>query len=86
MVAANESHGDIGGLKLIDFGSIVDLPGDISLVDRFRHATAVQLLLSLLGRPLAIGRVVVEDSDLLVGPMIGQVVAGQDAVRIVTGS
>ena len=35
VVSANEHHGDIRRLKLIDFGSIVALPGDVSLVDRF---------------------------------------------------
>ena len=37
VVSANERHGDIGRLELIDFRPIVVLPGDVSLVDRFRQ-------------------------------------------------
>ena len=40
-VSANEHHGDIGRLKLIDFGPIVVLPGDVGLVDRFSQATTI---------------------------------------------
>ena len=80
VVSANEHHGDIGRLELIDFGSIVVLPREVSLVDRFSHATMVQLLLCQLGDTLPEGRVVVEDRDLLVGPMIGQVIAGHHSL------
>jgi transposase InsO family protein len=40
-------------------------------------------LLRLHSRPLPIGRIIVEDCDLLVGPVIGQVVADQGTVGIV---
>jgi hypothetical protein len=55
------------------------------LIHRFSQATTIQLLLCQLGDALPEGRVVVEDRDLLAGPMIGQVVAGHDADRIVAG-
>ena len=83
VVSANEHYSDVSGLKLIDFGPIVFLPRDVSLEDRFSQATTVELLLGLLGDTLPEDRVVVEDRDLLVGPMIRHVVGGHEAERIV---
>jgi hypothetical protein len=84
MIAANERHCDVSRLKLIELGSIVGLSGGISPVDRFRQAVAVQLLLHLLGDTPSKGRVVVEDRDLPVRPMVGQVIADHDTVGVVT--
>ena len=86
MIPADIQHGDIRRLQRSDLGRIVVLPGRIGLVDRFGHAALVQLLSGLVGETLAIGRVVVKDRDLLVGPMIGQVVAGHDALRVVAAN
>ena len=85
VVPADVQDGDIGRLELGDFGRIVAFAGDIGLVDRFGDAAAVQLFPRCVGETLAEGRVVMKDRDLLAGPMIGQVVAGHDAVRIVGG-
>ncbi len=83
VVSANERHGDIGRLKLSDLGCVIGPAGDVGLVDCFAQAPTIELLLGLLGDKLPKGRVVVEDRDVLVGPMIGQKVPDRPTDRIV---
>src|SRR6184192_2136518 len=86
MIAANIRYGDLGGLQRIDLGRIVVLPGDVGLVDRLGHAALVQLFFRFTGKSFAVSGAVVKDRDFLVGPMIRQIVAGHDVLRVVAAN
>jgi hypothetical protein len=53
------------------------------VVDRFGNAAPVQLRLGCLGEALAVAFAVVQDRDLLVGPVLGQVCCGHLALQSV---
>ena len=70
-------------LHPVDQIPIVDRPLFDLLVQPFRHAARIQLLLGLIGQAFDVGGAVMENRDLLVAPMIGQVIAGHDALNVV---
>ena len=86
LIAAEIDRVDIGLLHLADQGGEVF----VALIDRFVHdlleAELVCRLLGLVGKTFAVGGLVVNDRDLLALVMIGEILAGDRALRVVAAA
>ena len=86
VIAADVDDVDAGVLHLGDEGGVVLFTGGVGLVHRFGHAGRVERLAGLVGQAFAVGRLVVDDGDLLAGIVLGNEVAGDDALGVVTAA
>ncbi len=83
MHAAPIHHLDAGVLELGDERGEILLAGADAFVDHLGDAEIVHRLLRLVGETLAVRRLVVDDGDLLILQMLGDVLAGDGALLIV---
>jgi hypothetical protein len=74
---------DPGRPQPSDHLGVVRLAGHDRVKDDLRHAALVQPRLGQSGQAHAVGQAVVQDRDVLAGPSLGQVVAGDRALHVV---
>src|SRR5215207_484418 len=86
MIAADVYDVDIRALKLRYEGSVVLFARGIGFVDGFLAACGIQSLASFVSQAFAIGALVVEDGDDLAGESLGKIIAGHDALLVVTAA
>ena len=84
--AAPVEHLDAGVLQLGDERGEILLAGADAFVDHLGDAEIVHRLLGLVGEALAVRRLVVDDGDLLVLQIVGDVLAGDAALLIVAAA
>ncbi len=86
MVAAEVQHIDMGLLELGDERRVVLLAGGVGLGQDLLLAGRVHRLPGLLGEAFAVGGLVVDDGDVLVGEMARQIFAGDAALLIIAAA
>src|SRR5262249_49859265 len=86
VVAADIDHVDLVGLHLGHQRVEVLVALGIGLVHLFFHAGLVQRLLHLVGETFAVGRLVVENRNVLAAIVLGDVVAGDRTLLIVAAA
>ncbi len=86
VIAADIDGIDAGFLQLGNERGVVLFTGSVGFVHGLGDARGVERLAGLVRQAFAIGRLVVDDGDLLVLVVLGQEVAGDDALGIVTAA
>jgi len=86
VIAANIDGFDAGILHLGDECRVVLFTGGVGLVQGFRLPGSIERLAGFVREAFAIGRLVVNDGDLLACIVFGKEIAGNNALGIVTAA
>ena len=85
-IATKVKNIDARCLHLGDQRRVVNSPRDIRFVHGLLDSPLVQLLSGLVRKPFPVDRVVVQYCDVSIAPLIGKVVAGNDALLVIAAA
>src|SRR5574340_1788508 len=83
MVAADVNYGDARRLEPAHESGVVTLARCVGGIEGLGHTRRVERLLRLVGESFAVRRVVVQDRNLVVFEMLGQILSSDLALLIV---